>query len=224
MSVDIALLVASADRLVEEAGERLAAAGGGEVPGVMGWLVEAVEREVDGLPTSEEAGYLACGPGCSFCCIVNVSVLVPEAVAVAAHLRETMSADQLAVLSERVGGQAEKVRWVEDHERPLLRLPCSFLDERGWCRIHPVRPLMCRSVTSADSQACATLGSRQETVVVMHLPQKILCSMVFTGLAGVLQQFGLDCRSLELNRMVSNLLDRPALADDFVARKRLDFR
>ena len=59
---------------------------------------------------------------------------------------------------------------------------------------------------------------------MMNLPQKILCSMVFTGLGRLLQDLGLDCRSLELNRMVSNLLDRPSLVDDFLARKRLEFR
>jgi Fe-S-cluster containining protein len=223
MPVDIVELVVTADRLVETAGERFAKAAGAEEAGdAMGWLVRTVEAELNGISSCDEQR-LACGPGCSFCCVVNVSVLVPEAVAIALYLRQTVPAGELGRISEKAQRQAEKVRWVEDHERPLLRFPCSFLDERGWCLIHPVRPLMCRSVSSDDSGACQTISSHQETMVVMHLPQKILCSLVFTGLARVLQQHGFDCRSLELNRMVSNILERPVLADDFLARKRIDF-
>lgn len=224
MAVDIAELVVLADRLVAQAGERLSvAAEAGEVVGVMRWLAGAVEQEVNAVSPFEEEHQLACGPGCSYCCVVNVSVLVPEAATIAAYLQSTIPAGELGSLKEKIQRQAERVRWVEDQERPLMGVPCALLDDRGWCRIHPVRPLMCRSVSSADSGACRTISSREETVVVMNLPQKILCSMVFTGLAGILQQYGLDCRSLELNRMVDNILDRPSLVEDFLARKRVGF-
>ena len=225
MPVDIVELVVLADSLVEKAGEKLAdVSDSNGIAGVMRWLTDKVEQELNGISSDDQGFRLACGPGCSSCCVVNVSVLVPEAAAIAMYLRQEVPGGLPAHLREKIESQAENVRWVEDQERPLLRLPCAFLDERGWCTIHPVRPLMCRSVSSADSVACGTISDRGETLVMMNLPQKILCSMVFTGFGRLLQDLGLDCRSLELNRMVSNLLDRPSLVDDFLARKRLEFR
>lgn len=222
MPVEIAELVALSDSLVGTAGKKLAEAGSGEgIAEAMEWLAVLAERELSVI-TSGEGTCLACGPGCSFCCVVNVSVLVPEAVAIARYLR-TLPDDFLNSLYERIRRQAEKVRWVDDQERPRLRLPCAFLDERGWCLIHPVRPLLCRSVSSDDSEACKAISNSGEAEVVMNLPQKIVYSLLFTGLAGLLQQYGMDCRSLELNRMVHNLLDRPSMVDNFLGRRRLEF-
>ena len=41
-----------------------------------------------------------------------------------------------------------------EEERIMARQPCAFLDGSGSCSIYPVRPLLCRSITSTDADAC----------------------------------------------------------------------
>ena len=201
-------------------GKRLAEAQtADDIAAAMASLNRAVERELS--TSGPDAIQVACGPGCAACCVVNVSVLVPEAVAIAAYLQKNFP--ELSEIRERLDLLADRVRWMDDGERPRFRLACAFLDEQGCCMIHPVRPILCRSVSSTDADACHD-ALQQGGAVLMNLPQKIFCTLLFTGLGNVLQNHGMDCRSLELSRMVGNLLENPLLTDRFLSRKRVAFK
>ncbi len=174
--------------------------------GLQGLYAECEKLLDDYHPDRGE--HLDCKAGCGDCCIVNVSVLWPEAVAISTYL-EHLSETDLAVLGERLDTAWTRIRGVEDEDRVCMRQPCVFLDERGRCAIYPSRPLLCRSVTSTDSGACrdsfhAYLHNEQRTVE-MNLFQKELYNAAYLGLSRGLEEQDLDGRGFELTGLVRYL-------------------
>lgn len=178
----------------------------------MAALYRHLEVELQALDRSR----IACAAGCADCCVVDVAVLMPEAIAVVEFLRQLESSGAGAAMRERVAALDRTIGGLNAQERLRLQLPCAFLSDRGSCLIYPMRPLMCRSVSSTDPASCrAALTAQDEASappVVMNLQQKQLCDQAFFALAEVLKGRGLDDRSASLNSMVYHLLRQPQLA------------
>ena len=216
------------EEVVRSAVEKLAGAKtAADIRALMGTITAVAEDELEERLEPEEKTYIACKAGCAACCSVNVAVLVPEAIAIAEFVRETFNRRDLTEIRAKIDWLAEKVRWVDDEERIRLRLNCAFLDEREWCSIHPVRPFLCRSLTSTDPEQCrralASCSYDEEEPILQNLIQRLLMEWAFRGLGKGLEQLGMDYRSMELTRSVKTFLDRPSLTDDFLERKRISF-
>jgi Fe-S-cluster containining protein len=157
--------------------------------------------------------------------MVNVSVLFPEAIAIVSHVQKEFSGEEFIELKKRVDQLYVGSRWLDDEERLFLRRPCAFLNEAKACAIYPVRPLLCRSVTSTDSEACLqaialpTLGEWKP--VLMNLFQKSLLNATYDGVGEGLAEMGLDSRGVRLTEAVKALLDKPELAEEFAAGNRI---
>ncbi len=209
------------------AGKLACARTASDVGTLMGEVTAYAEGVLDERLGPEEKAPIACRAGCSACCGVNVAVLVPEAIAIAEFIRETFVEGALAEMRARVDWLAERVRWVDDEERIRLRIRCAFLDERGWCSIHPVRPLLCRALTSTDPEQCRrALGSGsydEEEPILQNITQRLIMEGAFRGIGKGLERLGIDNRSMELARAVRTFLDRPALVGDFLGGKRISF-
>lgn len=206
-------LAAAADLLGEARGTR-------DVAALMARLNSQSEAAVDAAITREAKGLIACRAGCSACCSVNVAVLFPEAVAIAEYLADNFPPAMLPRLKALLGETAERIRWMEDDERRRLRISCPFLDTRGWCIIHPARPLVCRSITSTDPELCrqAMDADPDEPVpVVMNLVQKFLFDTSFRTLGDSLERLGLESRSFELSRAVWHCLIDPEMVPRFLS-------
>lgn len=194
---------------------------GGLVAAVVDMAEEALAHHLD----AAEAAHIACRAGCGSCCVVNVSVLFPEAVAIVDYLQRCPPTSARARQEERLDALFRDSRWLDDEERLFLRRPCAFLDTAGACTIYPVRPLLCRAVTSTDPEACrqaiafAALGETRP--VQMNLFQKSLMEAAYAGLGRALETAGLDGRGLRLTVAVKQLLDDPGLAAGFAAGGRL---
>ncbi|WP_298266621.1 YkgJ family cysteine cluster protein [Geobacter sp.] len=183
-----------------------------EIAAVMAEIVASVEATLAREMAGAERALIACGPGCAACCVVNVTVLFPEAVAIAEYLRTAIGAGERGALATAIEDTAGKVRWMDDGERIRRHIPCPFLDPGGRCRIHHVRPLTCRAVTSTDPGACrlaldAAAGDEEEPLL-MNLFQKFLVDTAFRGVAEGLARLGLDDRGCELTQSVATLLSR----------------
>ncbi|HWI40285.1 MAG TPA: YkgJ family cysteine cluster protein, partial [Verrucomicrobiae bacterium] len=149
---------------------------------------------------------VACRPGCSSCCRVNVSVLAPEAALIALH-------PAAAAVREGVRETALKVRWMEDPERIRRGIACPFLDAGGNCSVYPVRPLLCRSVTSTDAEACREAFATYDEeggMVEVDLLQKFLYDQAFVALGEALAAGG-EGRSVELCAAVDLFIRDPQL-------------
>jgi len=180
---------------------------------ILTWLAEVssgAETEIEKHPS--DRSLVACGAGCRTCCVVNVSTLLPEGMAIVRYLRSqgearvTLAAERLERLWREVGG-------LDDDERLVVRRPCAFLDEKGCCSIYLVRPLLCRSVTSTSADDCreALAGKvlGEEKTILMHQFQQDLYMTLFEAIGDGLEMCGLDGRSFQLVGLVRYLLKHP---------------
>lgn len=109
----------------------------------------------------------------------------------------------------------------------LMQRSCAFLDDHGSCRIYPVRPLLCRSITSTDARQCReTLAGKvfgEELPVLMHRFQQQLYECLFAGFGEGLEAGGIDGRSFQLSGLVRYLLDHPEREQELFAGHRLNW-
>jgi Fe-S-cluster containining protein len=186
-----------------------------EISGRMHLLAVAAEKDLVRFGHSGETSRVACGPGCGACCVLNVAVLMPEAVTITWFMQRHFSAEQLDGLRSRLQELLRLTRWLDDEERLFLRKPCAFLDELGSCIIHTVRPLLCRAITSTDPRRChdaiATVPLAGAPSVEMDLFQKKLIETVYCELAGSLEELGLDHRPRRLSAAILMLFSEPEL-------------
>jgi len=195
------------------------------VVGMVSALTDRAEVDLaEGLDSSE-GRRIACRAGCGSCCVVNVAILFPEALAIVFHLQRHLPQPERERIRARLDDLHGAIRWLDDEERIALRRSCAFLDYRGNCGIYPVRPLLCRSVTSTDPEACrdavALMALGETHPVLMNLFQQELMNAYFLGAAQALEELGLDARGLNLTGAVKHLLDRPRLAEEFLSGERL---
>ena len=164
---------------------------------------------------------IACAEGCGTCCVVNVAVLYPEAVAIAEYLRRTRSAAELETLTERLEELYRQVVWLDDDERVMLRRPCVFLDEAGNCSVYPVRPLLCRSMTSTSAEGCrqaiASQAFGENTPILVNLFQKDLMDEAFKASGRALSALGLDGRGVKLTVAMRQLLSESGAVEAYLA-------
>ena len=196
-----------------------------EISARMHLLAISTERDLARFGDSSETSRVACGPGCGACCVLNVDVLIPEAVAISWFLQRRFSTEKLELLWTRLRELLSRTRWLDDEERLFLRAPCAFLDEQGSCIIHIVRPLLCRAMTSTDPKTChdqiAMVPLNGAPIVEMNLFQKQLVDTVYCELGGALEFLGLDHRPRRLSSAVLTLLADPEMIDLYVSGEKM---
>lgn len=180
---------------------------------ILTWLAEvssSAETQIEKHPS--DRSLVACGAGCGTCCVVNVSTLLPEGIAIVKYLR-AQGEVRIAQVAERLELLWREVGGLDDDERLAVRRPCAFLDEKGCCSIYPVRPLLCRSVTSTSADDCRevlagkVLG--EEKAILMHQFQQDLYMTLFEAFGDGLEKCGLDGRSFQLVGLIRYLLKHP---------------
>ena len=97
-----------------------------------------------------------CQPGCAFCCHTRASASIPEALVIAAQLRQALAPKVLDWLRAGLAalvrsGEPTRLEWWLE-----TRTPCPFLltSEGGLCAIYEIRPFTCRSQHSTDAAEC----------------------------------------------------------------------
>lgn len=196
-----------------------------EISGSMHLLTVATERDLLRFGEASEMSRIACGPGCGACCVLNVSVLFPEAIAIAWYLERSLTAEELQDVRNRLDELLVATRWLDDEERLYLRQACAFLDQEGLCTIHNVRPLLCRAISSTSPSACrdaiAMVPLDGQPTIEMNLFQKNLFDTVYRELGAALKDAGLDHRPKRLPSAVLALLGEPEMVVAFAAGERI---
>jgi hypothetical protein len=158
-----------------------------------------------------DSSRIACRPGCAHCCVVSVAVLRPEAATIVAYLERKLSTAELLALEQKIGELYAVIRWLDDEERIRWKQPCALLDEAETCSVYPVRPLLCRGMTSIDPQACRQaidlLPMGEASPVTVNLFQSFLYNQAFLAMARAMENVGLDSRSCEVTEAIKTLLD-----------------
>ena len=214
------------ERLFKTAAELLRTARDGDgLAQALAGLSAAAEAEADAEAVRMNTPGTACRAGCPHCCMLNVTVLLPEAAAIAARLAAMIPAAERSALVARLDHQRMRVRWMEDGERVRRQIGCPFLDGEGSCSIHPFRPLMCRGVTSLDSGLCLEALDPTELDVPRAVPMDVVRKSVMAGafcaLAGATEESGMDTRGIELSAGVGAFLSRPELCARLLAGERM---
>lgn len=145
---------------------------------------------------------MACNRGCPHCCVLNVSVLLPEALRIAETIKTGWPETAWRALQERLVHHCNWERWMDDEERVMRSAFCPLLDTNGNCSIHPVRPLVCRGVSSLDSNSCRsafdpTIDEHVRSVPA-DLQRRAAYDQAFMAMGRALFSHGLDDRSIEL--------------------------
>jgi len=169
---------------------------------------------------------MACAPRCPHCCVLNVAILLPEAMIIADWIQNRLPPPELAALQKQLRLHRCWVRWMDDEERILKHESCPLLDAVGSCSIHPVRPLACRGVTSLASNSCReafapSIVSDEVLTIPADLLRKAAYDEAFMALAQALKMYGLDDRSIELGSGVLAFLEHPERRELFLSGGRL---
>jgi len=181
-----------------------------DIADMMSEVHRIAEDKVRKILPSAERKNIDCKKGCSICCRVNVAILPPEAVLIKNHLLSQYSAKDIESLVKKMDELVTHIKYLDEVERIFANKPCVFLDEDGGCGIYHVRPLLCRSVTSADVSACSdamTLIALDESPFVpMNIKQKSIMDAAFKAVADALEEKDLDSSSIELTSHVLSII------------------
>lgn len=184
----------------------------GEFDQAIAYCVEWAESRCQGRQ-------MACYKGCAHCCVLNVSVLVPEAIRIGNWIIRQLSDTEQASVMKRLHDHACWVRWMDDEERIFRRAYCPLLADDGSCMVYPVRPLVCRGVTALDQLQCRdAFEPVPEDItrsVQTDLLRRMVYEQVFSILGEALKQQHLDGRSLELGTGVLLCMQTPKWADQY---------
>jgi Fe-S-cluster containining protein len=159
----------------------------------------------------------ACREGCAWCCHQTVGVAAPEVLRIAAHLRQTLSPQDLEATRARVRERAAQRQALRPDRRSRARLPCALLvDDR--CAAYPVRPLTCRGFNSDDAARCEReLQTGGRVASPSYEPQQRLCTFVLDGMRAGLEETRLSGDLLELSAALDIALAEPDAADRWLA-------
>lgn len=169
------------------------------------------DKSAENMVPAEEKELMACREGCSICCRVHVPVLKPEAVAIVTYLKEHNSPSELMQLKEKMKKLCLEIRCFDEIERIFANKKCAFITDDGACAIYPVRPLMCRAVTSADREACSIsfnmIALDQSIYVPMNLKHRNIYETAFKAVASALEKYGISSKSREITGGVLSEMD-----------------
>jgi|GEM_PF-1336794 len=177
-------------------------------------LEDAVEDAFASGPDGEATRRaVACRKGCYFCCHVNVSATIPDAILVATAIRSGPAhrfAPAVEATAARIAGLSAAGRYRQ-------AIPCPML-ENGACGIHEDRPTACRAYLASDAGKCeaslrsAQAGGTPTPVESLAYPQQISAA-INTGVLQGCADAGLQDCAVELTVAVDLML-RDATAID----------
>jgi hypothetical protein len=114
-------------------------------------LLASMSGLAAGLIERGQAGPIACGDGCDFCCHQIVGATPLEVFVIWVYLEQTRP--DLGDLKRRARDLAQRATGVSPSGRYSRSHPCVFLEDQR-CSIYEVRPLTCRGVNALDRDIC----------------------------------------------------------------------
>ena len=197
----------------EQAAETRAALRGSSRPLPVLALAEAAARRTSQrMAGSPDEQRRACKAGCSACCHLAVAVTVPEALLIAARLREQRTAIEFAGLCEKIAATSARVSDLTIEARAEVRIPCALLGQDGACTVYHFRPIGCRGYTSFSKNACdaALAAAEPGHDGPMDRVAWTASGAVTEGLTRALRELCVDPGHYEFHSAVLRAIETPA--------------
>ena len=163
---------------------------------------------------------VACSAGCTACCHQSVDATIPEAILIALRLADPEDPRRLRILES-----AEAFKGMSARERRRTGQPCPLL-QNDRCSVYDDRPLMCRSVLSANAERCR--ASLQSVVAGgEELPNHYFIAAQYfirgdvAALQGICKDLGLQHEVFDLVQMLAALIREPAIIERWLAGERV---
>ena len=160
-----------------------------------------------------------CRAGCDFCCHTAVTVVAPEAFAIAGYLQDHLSPDQMRQVGERLEENAGLASSMARDVYIARLIPCALRTADGNCLAHPVRPIACAGFCSTSRAKCEAEFNRvlgRDPVPTDEFT--MLAGLgVSNGLLDAFQRAGLDGHFYELHHALRRILDTPDPAAKWAA-------
>lgn len=176
-------------------------------------LNEALTEADNIIESTAENQYLSgidCSKGCGYCCILNIPVLPPELWNIVTFVKKHFSTNELSALINKINENAFKIKYLDDDDRIACNVQCIFLDSEKSCSIYPVRPVLCRSVTSRSKDDCKkaveSVFTGEHHTVLMNTFVKNLYNDLFIAITFFLESHGLNSKSEEITQAVKSIL------------------
>jgi Fe-S-cluster containining protein len=188
------------------------------------WLNE-VEKDFSSFLKDEDKKLIDCKAGCGTCCRVNVSLLLPEIFNIIEFLKANRNKDEILHLKEHIDKVYPNIKGYDDEERMIAGVKCPFLSKDNNCSIYPVRPLLCRSITSTSAERCEQsiidIVFGTETPIIMNLKQQEYYDELYLYLAKFLYENNLDDRGIRLIESLYFILNDKYNYEDFISGKEI---
>jgi Fe-S-cluster containining protein len=170
---------------------------------LMSKIHNKVESALEKYQDKKEKEIMDCHKGCKTCCRLNVSVLHVETICILEYLKNNLTDDEFKSFSNKIRKYYLDCMGLEDEDRIVAGLECIFLTEEGYCSIYPVRPLICRSVTSNSQEKCKesffSVVFGEESTILMNLFQKELMLKTFSLIGDNLGKNGYNAKSFHMS-------------------------
>jgi Fe-S-cluster containining protein len=147
----------------------------------------------------------------------TIGVTVPEALALAAHLRKTKSKAELEQIYELAVESSKDLALGARAGFAPLKVPCTLEGEDGVCRAFEARPLGCRpfhagSVALGMGSRDANAPGSEKAAPGQERHEQTVAHGIELGLARALKSAGLDANVYELNSALARALQSPDAA------------
>ena len=143
-----------------------------------------------------------CAPGCSFCCRIPVVVSVPEALGLAAYLKDRLSPRALRTVRGKIAKNAATVDGMTNNEHARANIKCALLDDDGCCSAYVARPIPCSSWCSLSRSQCEAAFAADPVTAKVGIDAMVHTAGrgVQAGLCIGADRSGLDGKRYELHR------------------------
>jgi Fe-S-cluster containining protein len=130
---------------------------GTSILSVFNEVLDFAETIIETLEVSGESPEISCQSGCSFCCYSQVKIIPIEVLSIYSFIRSSYDAQEISNLQTRLSDIQGLTcgKTFEEIYAIKKQLPCIFLSDKK-CSIYSMRPSICRSWNSLDSNACGT--------------------------------------------------------------------
>lgn len=187
-------------------------------------MVAAARRRIDReAAESPLADMRQCSPGCTACCHTVTTDCTPlEALALAVHLRDTLSPDDLNAVMLRLAEVTHQRSRMTPAQRSTTRLRCGLLNDQGRCAGYAARPLACAGAFSFCRQTCHAAWHEPELVsatATLDHALKVWTMGISGGLQRALAEAGYDANLYELNSILLRALDHPRALELWLAQE-----